>query len=128
MLFYTCSFIISLVLLSVFVINEYILIPEVCLHCLLAQVSLEASCSGEGAEQYQGAVPDSTELDASLDFSVEAARRLPPCLLMSSLPDLTVPWCVCLHTECSFGVTRLFSIHFDANFCRGAAAGMLGNR
>ncbi|CAL8466146.1 g5682 [Coccomyxa elongata] len=57
-----------------------------------AQVSLDATCT-EGTAQSQHAPAESTgPEEETFNFSLEDARQLPPCILMSSLPDLTVPW------------------------------------
>ncbi|BDA51015.1 probable isoprenylcysteine alpha-carbonyl methylesterase I at N-terminal half [Coccomyxa sp. Obi] len=56
-----------------------------------AQVSLDATCAEETA-QSQHAPAESIGSEEMFDFTLEGARQLPPCILMSSLPDLTVPW------------------------------------
>lgn len=55
-------------------------------------MSLDATCT-EGTAQSQHASAESTGPEETFHFSLEDARQLPPCILMSSLPDLTVPWC-----------------------------------
>lgn len=72
------------------------------LRMCLCQVSLNATCT-EGTGESQPAPAESPAESAgpneTFSFTLEDARQLPPCILMSSLPDLTVPWCDCLHSK-----------------------------
>ena len=53
----------------------------------------EALCSDSSASASDlGSVSTAGAQESILDFSLEDARRLPPFVLMSSLPDVTVPW------------------------------------